>query len=75
MTKSKLRSPSALRGPDWLPGFYPWKPIATAPKGKRVILWCGSEADTFVGQFVRGSWVGCRYRKPTAWMTIPGGPK
>lgn len=74
MTKSKLRSPSALRGPEWIPGFYPWRPIATYPKGKRVILWCGSDQLTFVGNRSRSRWIGCRFHTPTAWMTIPGGP-
>lgn len=53
-----------------------WRPISTAPKdGTRIFLWCGSVRLTFVGQWVKGAWVGARYSTPTHWMAIKGPAK
>jgi hypothetical protein len=52
-----------------------WQPIETAPKdGTRILLWCGSKAHTFVGQWSRGSWVGAKYHTPTHWIPLPAPP-
>ena len=48
-----------------------WRGIESAPKdGTRIVLWCGSANCTFVGQWNRGKWEGCRWNTPAFWMPL-----